>query len=103
MVQAEVADTGVLVPKMVEELFCITIPPIKCHTDSQSLFDHLATSHVVTDSRICVDIARIKEMVDIAEIVVQWIPKEKQLADSLTKAGASTRRLLDVLRKGYIQ
>ena len=76
MVQAEVADIGILVGKMVEELYKI---------------------------RLRVDIARLREMVKCGEIDVQWVPTHRQLADSLTKAGASPKVLLDVLQTGYIR
>ena len=103
MAQAEVADTGVLISKMVEELYKIPMPLVKCHTDSKSLVDHLGTSHIIQDPRLRVDVARLKEMVAIKEISMTWVKKDYQLADSLTKAGASSRSLMDVLRVGRIQ
>ena len=71
-----------------------------CFTDSKSLIDHLQTSHVIQDSRLRVDVARIKEMIELKECEVKWICNEKQLADPLTKAGASPNRLLEVLQNG---
>ena len=100
MAQAEVADTGVLISKMIEELYRVPMPLVKCHTDSKSLTDHLATSHVIQDPRLRVDVARLKEMVEVGEISMSWVKRDQQLADSLTKAGASPGRLLDVLRSG---
>ena len=103
MAQAKVADTGILISKMVEELYKIPMTLVKCHTDSKSLVDHLGTSHIIQDARLRVDVARIKEIVAIGEISMTWVKKEYQLADSLTKAGASSRSLLDVLRLGRFQ
>ena len=65
MAQAEAADAGVLVAKMAEEVFRIPLPTVECRTDSKSLVDHLGTSHVIQDSRLRVDIARLKEMVKL--------------------------------------
>ena len=65
-----------------------------------SCSDHLQTSHVIQDSRLRVDAARIKEMIELKECGVKWISNEKQLADPLTKAGASPNRLLEVLQNG---
>ena len=76
--------------------------PILCFTDNKSLFDNLQSSNIVQDPRLRVDIARIREMVQLGEIKVVWVDKKKQLADPLTKAGASTTRLLEVLRTGVI-
>ena len=102
MVQAEVADIGVLIGKMVAELYHVPMPVVRCHTDSKSLVDHLVTSHIIQDARLRVDIARIREMVKLSEINMRWVPKEEQLADSLTKAGASPKTLLDVLQAGCL-
>ena len=102
MVQADAADAGVLIAKMAEELFRIPVPSIECRTASQSLVDHLGTSHVIQDSRLRVDIARLKEMVKVKEIIVKWVPAEGQLADPLTKVGASSRKLLEVLESGRL-
>ena len=102
MVQADAADAGVLIAKMAEELFRIPVPSIECRTDSHSLVDHLGTSHVIQDSRLRVDIARLKEMVKVKEIIVKWVPAEAQLADPLTKVGASSRKLLEVLESGRL-
>ena len=41
--------------------------------------------------------ARIREMIQLRECEVEWINKDEQLADPLTKAGASPNKLLEVL------
>jgi len=51
--------------------------------------------------RLRIDIGTIKEMVENKEIKsVSWIPAKYQLADCLTKRGASTRTLLDTINNG---
>lgn len=75
-------------------------PRVQCFTDSKSLIDHLQTSHVIQDSRLRVDVARIREMIALKECEMKWVPSEKQLADPLTKAGATSMKLLEVLRCG---
>ena len=102
MALAEAADTGVLVVKMVEEIFRKELPPVSCYTDSQSLIDHLGTSHVIQDKRLRIDVARLKEMVEKKEIVCDWVPDERQLANTLTKAGASSHSLMNVLHSGKL-
>ena len=70
--------------------------------DSQSLIDHMATSHVIQDKRLRIDVARLREMVEKEEIQCNWVRKEEQLANPLTKAGASSRSLVDVLHSGRL-
>ena len=96
---ADLADAGYLVANIVQEIFGIrNRPNVICRTDSRSLTQHLETSHVIADSRLRVDVARLREMIEMKEITVEWICKEKQLADPMTKEGASSARLLEVLR-----
>ena len=41
-------------------------------------------------------------MIQLKEVGVEWVAKEKQLADPLTKAGASSIKLLEVLRNAKL-
>ena len=102
MAAAEAADAGVLAANIAEEIFGVEKIKVICHTDSKSLVDHMETTNVITDHRLRIDIARLKEMVSIREVQMKWVPTEKNLADALTKNGAPTRRLLEVLRSGNI-
>ena len=98
---ADAADAGHLAAVMIKEVFALNNEPkVRCLTDSKSLIDHLQTSHVIQDSRLRVDVARIREMIALNECEVKWIPNDKQLADPLTKAGASPNKLLEVLQNG---
>ena len=99
----EAADTSFLVASIVQEVFGLKeIPAVSCKTDSKSLDDHLHTTNAVQDSRLRVDIARIREMVELGEITVTRIEGGRQLADTMTKAGASATRLLEVLNSGRL-
>ena len=102
LAQAAVADAGVLMAKMLEEMTGRTKVIVKSLTDSQSLIDNLESSRVVQDFRLRVDLARLKEMIEVNEIRMEWIEKSEQLADPLTKAGASNKRLCEVLCNGRI-
>ena len=102
LAQAESADSGVLIAKMTEEIFNVQTVHVECRTDSKSLIDHLKSSHVIQDSRLRVDIARIKEMIKINEICMKWVSGQEQLADPMTKAGASSMKLLEVLQNGRL-
>eukprot|EP00794_Sanderia_malayensis_P006698 gene6698-7459_t len=101
-----VADTGdyaYLVASMLKEIFCLEKSPVvKLMTDSKSLKDNLESTKVVEDPRQRIDVARLKQMVKRGEIQVKWVSSAMQLADSLTKRGASTDQLLSVLGGGMI-
>ena len=57
---------------------------------------------MIEDPRQRVDVARLKQMVKCEEIQVKWVSSAMQLADSLTKRGASTDQLLKVLVGGML-
>ena len=70
--------------------------PIKidCYVDNKSLVDALYSSRNVDDRRLRIDIAVLQDMIERNEInSVSWVDAFYQLADCLTKRGASTVRL----------
>ena len=69
-------------------------------TDSKSLFDAVNTSNLMLDKRLRVDIAALRELSDNREVTVKWIVSSRQLADVMTKKGASKSYLLQVLQSG---
>ena len=71
---ADAADAGHLAAVMLMEVFGLSEKPsLKCFTDSRSLIEHLGTSHIIQDSRLRVDVARIREMIQLRECEVEWI------------------------------
>ena len=100
---ADTADYAYLVAAMIKEMFALESPPmIVLMTDSKSLKDNLESTRVIDDPRQRVDVARMKQMVKKGEIQVRWVSSRLQLADSLTKRGASTDYLLEVLAGGSL-
>ena len=101
MMIAETADAGFCVATMLKEIFALEqLPAVRVMTDSKSFIDHLDSSRVIQDTRMRVDMARIREIIQLKEAHVAWVPKEEQLADPLTKQGASAVKLLAVLNSG---
>ena len=95
---ADTADYAHLVASMLKEIFCLKkSPTVELVTDSKSLKDNLESTRVIEDPRQRVDVARLKQMVKCEEIQVKWVSSAMQLADSLTKRGASTDQLPKVL------
>ena len=48
------------------------------------------------------DVARLREMVAEKEICVNWVNGKSQVADALTKRGASSVSLIEVLNSSCI-
>ena len=100
---AEASDAGFLVSTLVQEIFRLsTLPRVICYTDNRSLTDTLVTTKVISDMRLKVDVARLREMVTKEEIVVKWIDGKHQIADALTKRGASTASIIEVLNSSFL-
>lgn len=104
MAFAKAADAGHLVAELISELFQTSQKiEVNCYTDSKSLKDHLESSNIIADLRLRVDMARLQEMVELQEINIIWVDGKQQLADSLTKFGASANSLMKVLGSGLHQ
>ena len=77
--------------------------PIECFTDNKPLFENIHSTKSVNEKRLRVDIASIKQMLQKGEISkINWIENCHQLADCLTKKGASSVKLLEILKQGSI-
>ena len=75
---------------------------IECRTDNKSLFQASYTLKTLKDSRLNVEMAIVRQMLEREEIELFWIKAKEQLADVLTKKGASSLTLLKVLQEGLI-
>ena len=74
------------------------LPEIECNTDSRQLYDAVHSIKAVTDKRLRIDIAIIREMLEKNSLnKVNWVNGNEQLADCLTKSGVSSTKLLHVL------
>jgi len=71
-------------------------------TDNKSAFDNINSTTPANEKRTRVDIAAIRQSIYNQEIDLQWIRGENQLADPLTKQGADSFKLKNVLNKGKI-
>ena len=97
----EAADAAKLMVAQLVEIHQLSsleeAPTIHCFTDSKSLYDATTTTNTVEDKSLRVEIARIREMVELKEIFVHWVSNEFMLADVMTKKGASSEILLNAL------
>ena len=97
----EAVDHAYYMKCIVSDILNVSIP-MHCSVDNQSLVDNLHSSNnVKEDKRLIQDIALLKEMMGKEEIgSVTHVPSKKNLADALTKRGASSQLLEDVLSSG---
>ena len=73
--------------------------PIYAIVDNKSLIESLYSTKTVTEKHLKIDICIIREMLEKGEVKsVIWRESELQLADCLTKGGASTNKLLLALK-----
>ena len=96
----ECVDSAVYIKEILSELSGCTEMPINCYVDNKSLFDSLNSNKHVDDKRLRIDLAVLNEMIERKEIQsVRWVDTTHQLADCLTKKGASAERLRAAISK----
>ena len=77
--------------------------PVLAYVDNRGLVEIVYSTKMADDRRLHIDLASIKELIHSEEMItVKWCPRSQQLADSLTKRGASGHKFLEVLQKGAI-
>ena len=65
---------------------------IICKTDNSCLYDSLTQ---ILDKRLCFEMAILREMIDKKEIAeISWLLIDAQIADSLTKKGVPSFKIL---------
>ena len=102
---SEAVDDGMYLAEMISELLFNKkmIIPIEIYTDNKSLHDSIISKKNVLEKRLRIDIAMFLELYEQKRITkIQHINTNKQIANSLTKKGASTKELLNMLEKGVI-
>ena len=78
--------------------------PITAMVDSKCLQDAIYSTKLVDHKRLRIDIAALKQLIAQNKVdQVKWCCSEKQLANALTKHGASSAQLLEVLRLGSLK
>ena len=94
------AEAAIFVKQILVELSACWDLPINCYVDNKSLFDSLNSSKNVDDRRLRIDLAVLCEMIERNEIhSIKWVDTVHQLADCLTKKGASAERLRAAISK----
>ena len=108
LIQVEAAEASYWIANLLAEILCRqrearVMPQIECHTDSNQLYDAVYSLKLIEDRRLRIDMGLLQEMIQRKEISrINWVEKGKQLADSLTKFGASSAKLLEVIDRGEL-
>ena len=97
----EGADTGILIGSLYSELLNLKTPlKVSARTDSKGLHTAVYSTKAVSDRRLRIDVANIRQMLERNELsTVCWTDKNMQLADCLTKKTASREQLLKALNE----
>lgn len=105
LIQVEAAEAAFWLSNLLTEVCGRNVlNSIICYTDSRQLFEAVHSIKSVVDKRLRIDLSILKEMIDRGEITdVKWIDSKKQIANCLTKRGASAEGLLRTLQRGGLQ
>ena len=72
---------------------------IEFFTDNHQLYDSVYSIRAVENKRLRTEIALLREVINKKEIIkINWIENKYQIADCLTKYGASSEKLLKTLK-----
>lgn len=96
----EMAESAYYIRNIMEDIGIGKEIPIKCLVDNKSLVDALKSMKKVEDKYLRINIACLKDMLERKEISsVEWIPTSKQVANCLTKKGASPLTLIEAITR----
>ena len=89
-------------------LSSLTTSECKCEihafVDNKSVVESVYSSKLIDDKRLRLDICAIKNYIKDSEIcTVSWCPGKSQIANVMTKKGASSAQLLHVLQTGVME
>ncbi len=94
-------ESAELIAIQLKEILQRSLPLMSC-TDCKSLHDAIRTTNTVEDKGLRIPMACIRQKYNRKEAEFVWVPTHLQLADCLTKAGASSALLRDVLVNGRL-
>ena len=96
----EAASTCILIRERLEQMLCCSPGTVKISilTDNKSLVGAVHKSTSLENKRLQIDINILREMVENGELhEFRWVSTQHQIANSLTKQGASSDQLRQIL------
>ena len=77
---------------------------IECYTDNHQLYDSVYSIRPIQDKRLQTEIVLLRETIYKKDLTkINWIENKYQIADCLTKYGASSEKLLNTLKTKSIE
>lgn len=76
------------------------VVPIELIVDNHSMYDNVHSTKNVSEKRLRIDLAILKEMINRQELKIKWIESKYQLADVLTKKGVNPYNLMRTFEIG---
>ena len=69
--------------------------PILCKTDSAAVYGSVHSNTQILDKRLRIETSILRELLAKEEVAsITWVPTKSQLADSLTKSGIPSSKIL---------
>ena len=68
--------------------------PIELVVDNYSLYENVYSTKNVTEKRLRIDLAILKQMIHEGDLKIMWTDSKGQLADVLTKRGVNSFKLM---------
>jgi len=95
-------EDAIYIQTILKELLQQQIP-IDANIDSKNLHNVIHSTKPVTEKRLRIDVAAIKQMVEKKEVnQVKWVPTQLQIADCLSKRGASCSNMMRIIETGCL-
>ena len=96
----DAAESAFYIRKILEDIGLERTVPIRCLVDNKSLVDALRSMKMVEDKYLRINMACLKDMLSRGDISsVDWVMTNQQLANCLTKKGASPVALVEAISK----
>ena len=102
MAMLDAIDACIWLSHIVAEVADCDLQHVKVKTDNMSLVESVHSTTAVEEKRLRVEIASIRESIRNKEVSVEWVDKEKQLADVITKQGADSFKFMAVLQNRHL-
>jgi hypothetical protein len=99
---ADTIDVCVWMKHIIDEIDDSKLLTTVVRTDNHDLFEAAHSTKACEEKRLIVELGSIRESVRAGEIDLQWVSKDNQIADSLTKQGANTNLLVNILNEGVL-
>ena len=76
---------------------------IFAHVDNKSLYENVYSTKKVEEKRLRIDLGMITQHVDQGYLTIKWVDTKHQIADSLTKTGADSNIIRNLVSQGEIR